>query len=80
MTDLSQKLVSAAERIERLAPLVRLLTIGQVVDAGSAAIDAAGLDPYVLNEGRAERDDRIHAWWLDSLADDLKALAEETKA
>ena len=51
--------------LERAAALVRLLTVGQVMDAGDGAIAASGLDPWAVNEGKARRGDAIDAGWLD---------------
>ncbi len=53
------------EALERAAALVRLVTVGQVMDAGDAAIAASGLDPWAVNEGKARRGDALDVWWLD---------------
>lgn len=62
--------LAALERAERL---VRLLTVRQVIDAGDDAIEAAGLNPWCIAEGRADGDERIgHQWWLTAAIEDLK--------
>jgi hypothetical protein len=50
--------------IDRAQTLVSLLTVRQVIQAGDSAIDAAGLNPWCINEGRADGSARISAWWL----------------
>lgn len=53
--------------LRRAATLARLVTFGQVLDAGDAELSAAGLNPYCVNEGLAERDQRLeNLWWIDS--------------
>ena len=41
-------------------------TIREVVRAGDKAINAAGLNPYCMNEG-ANGSDIVDLWWLPSL-------------
>lgn len=57
----------AHEALDRLchllheaAVLVPLLTVRQVIHAGDAAIDAAGLNPWCINEGLATGDEEIN--------------------
>lgn len=45
--------------LERLRTLASLVTIRQVIAAGHEAIDAAGLNPWCINEGLATGDERI---------------------
>lgn len=52
------------EQMERIKTLLSLITVGQVIDAGPAAIDASGLNPWCLNEGRGRREDRLNLWWV----------------
>jgi hypothetical protein len=52
--------------LRRCAVLVRLLTVRQVIEAGDEAIEAAGLNPYAINEGRATGDERLNPWWLET--------------
>jgi hypothetical protein len=59
--------------LERCLPLLRLLTIGQVIAGGDKAIDASGLNPWCLNEGRAEAGDRLNLWWLECAIEQAKA-------
>lgn len=60
--------------LERAGTLVRLLTIRDVIDCGSTAIEAAGINPWCLNEGLAQGDENISTWWIDA------ALSREYRA
>lgn len=55
------------EALARARKLASLVTVGDVVRAGDRYINAAGLNPYVLNEGRASERDRLNLWWIDHL-------------
>jgi hypothetical protein len=55
--------------LRRALPLIRLLTVRQVIEAGDEAIDAAGLNPWCINEGRATGDEFISGWWIESAID-----------
>jgi hypothetical protein len=57
------ELIAALRRAQQL---VRLLTVRQVIAAGDDAIDAAGLNPYCINEGQASGDERISVWWIEA--------------
>lgn len=52
------------EACKRLALLASLVTAGQVVEAGDRFIEAAGLNPYCLNEG-ANPDTTIECWFAE---------------
>lgn len=55
----------SSEALKRAAVLVPLLTVGQVFAAGTEAIEAAGLDPWCMNEGLADKDSTLgRQWWL----------------
>jgi hypothetical protein len=54
------------EREKRTNVLLRLLTVGQILRGGDEAILAAGLDPWCVNEGRAEMDDRWTPPWANT--------------
>jgi hypothetical protein len=56
-------LVAALERAQKLA---RLVTVRQVIEAGDDAIDAAGLNPWAINEGLAEGNEPIGAHFIDA--------------
>lgn len=49
--------------------LVRLVTVRQVISAGDAAIEAAGLNPWCINEGLASGEERISVWSIDAAID-----------
>lgn len=65
------------KEVERLAILARLVTVRQVIEAGDEAIDAAGLNPWCMNEGLATGDERVYPWWADDLPQRLRAAIEE---
>lgn len=50
--------------VARCRPLLALLTVRQVIEGGDDAIQASGLNPWCINEGRATGDERIDPWWL----------------
>ena len=61
--------------LERAATLVKLLTVRQVIEAGDKATEAAGLNPWCINEGLATGGESIGSDWIDfALA---KARGEE---
>lgn len=51
--------------LERARPLVALLTVRQVIEAGDDAIAAAGLNPWCMNEGLARGDEPIGAHFIE---------------
>jgi len=54
-------------------------TIRAVVEAGDAAIDAAGINPWTLNEGTSAGDESCVPWFLEEArAAVLSALGEDT--
>lgn len=55
------------DALRRAATLVRLLTVRQVIEAGGDAIDAAGLNPWAMNEGLSDGSERISPAFLDDL-------------
>lgn len=57
------------EHLDRAATLLSVVTVGQVMDGGDRFIEAAGLNPWAVNEGRARREDRIDPWWLVAAQD-----------
>jgi hypothetical protein len=56
------ELIEAAKRADKL---IRLLTVRQVIEAGDEYIEAAGLNPYCMNEGLAEGGDRVRLMCLE---------------
>jgi hypothetical protein len=50
--------------LERAQVLVGLVTVRQAIHAGDEAIEAAGLNPYAMNEGQATGDEHVSTWWL----------------
>ena len=66
----SDEVETALRRAEVLVPL---LTVRQVIEAGTEAIEAAGLNPWCIAEGRATGDERIgKVWWLTEAIEDMK--------
>ncbi len=51
--------------VARARPLVALVTVRQVIEAGDREIDAAGLNPWCINEGLATGDEKISTWWME---------------
>jgi hypothetical protein len=47
------------EALERTTKLASLLTVRQVINAGDEYIDAAGLNPWCMNEGLAPGEESI---------------------
>lgn len=56
--------LSLIREAQKASVLLPLLTVRQVIDAGDKAINAAGLNPWCINEGRATGHERIGAWSL----------------
>jgi hypothetical protein len=72
------ELLEACKRWEAMIPLLRMLTVHQVLSAGDAAIGAAGLNPYCINEGLAAGDEpAIAGWKFESIR---AAIAKATGA
>lgn len=61
MTREQQELLEAAKRY---LPLLRLLKIGQIIRAGDEYINAAGLNPWCMNEGLATNESTFDPWQL----------------
>lgn len=59
--DAVAELIDAAERANKL---IGLLTVRQVIEGGDEAIDAAGLNPWCINEGLADGSEAIGFWRL----------------
>lgn len=66
--------MTLARQAERLVTLARLVTVRQVIEAGDAAIDAAGLDSWCMNEGLADGSERIGLWWTRDLVEKIREL------
>lgn len=62
----SAELAEARKDLDRAGILVRLVTVRQVIDAGDRAINAAGLNPWCMNEGLADGGERISPSFLVS--------------
>ncbi len=78
--------MSDAERIRlleatvrRLTTLARLVTVRQVIEAGNAAIDAAGLNPWCLNEGLADGHETLSLWWAEAALESTASASEPHK-
>ncbi len=64
-----EKVATEIERLQitlrRAKVLVELVTVRQAIQAGDAAIEAAGLNPYAMNEGLATGDEPLGTWWME---------------
>lgn len=67
------------EDLRRALVLLRLPTVRQVINAGDDAIDAAGLNPWAMNEGLATGDERISPSFIDDWRAMLSTTAGEPK-
>lgn len=72
IAELTAQVAHALTALRRASHLVPLVTVRQAVEAGDDALDAAGLNPYCMNEGLAEGDERIGSWWLEDAIGDLE--------
>lgn len=59
LLDRLEVLEKVREAAEALSPLISLLTVRQVIEAGYDAINAAGLNPYCMREGLADGSERL---------------------
>lgn len=73
--DAATILEDAAQAADRVATLVAHVTVGQAFDAGDEAIEAAGLNTWCLNEGRATRGDTLGNWRQRAAADAAREAA-----
>lgn len=53
--------------LTRAEVLLRLVTIRQAIEASDEAINAAGLNPYCMNEGTATGSEGINPWWATAV-------------
>lgn len=65
---LQRRVQELEEAFVRLKPLLRMWTIGEVIKAGDAAIEATGLNPWCIAEG-ADPNQPIDLWWLPAPPD-----------
>lgn len=64
------------QSVQRLVTLAELVTVRQAVDAGHEACDAAGLNPWCMNEGTATGNERVYLWWTDELLEAIRELIQ----
>lgn len=70
-----------ADKLEELKPLLRMITIKQVIEKGDKAIDACGLNPWCLKEGLAEgHEPALSSWKIDSLIEEIKKLEDQAES
>lgn len=62
---------AAKEQLEDARKLIALVTVGQVVKTDAETIEAAGLNPWCVNEGLAEPEDTISTWRIDAMIERL---------
>jgi hypothetical protein len=65
MMPMTQQNTELLAVLKRAKVLVELLTVRRVMDAGDEAIDAAGLNPWCLNEGLATGEESISADFVE---------------
>lgn len=75
----TEDLQSILDVLRRAKVLVGLVGIGAILDAGDAAIDASGLNPWCVNEGRATREDKTSTWWIDGAIEKAEAMVAASK-
>lgn len=56
---------------QKIAKLLSLLTVKQVIDAGAEYIEAAGLSPWCLNEGAVGHVEALDTWKIEDLLDQV---------
>lgn len=55
------------ESLKSMRTLAGLVTVRQAIEAGDRYIEAAGLNPWAINEGLASGDETIGLWSIDLL-------------
>ena len=75
-----RELLESCEMIAALIPILRSITVRQVVDLGDDAIRAVGLNPYCMNEGRATGNEQaIDEWKLQRIVDAIAKAKGEVR-
>lgn len=72
LASLKQDHAKLIELLEVSQTLMGILTIRQVMEAGSEAIEAAGLNPWCVNEGQTTGDDHVDLWKISAAIDEAK--------
>lgn len=72
----------AADDLRYIARALTLLaacppTVRQVIEAGNDAIEASGLNPWCMNEGRADGTEEVTLWWLNDVSEKVKRAANK---
>jgi hypothetical protein len=66
LTPSDHHLIAAApellEELRKMATLASLVTVRQVIEAGDKYINAAGLNPWCMNEGLATGNERVSCY------------------
>ena len=65
-------LKDALDELKKLRILMGLISVKQVIKAGDEAINACGLNPWCVNEGRATGDEKISTWSVSHLIDEIE--------
>lgn len=60
--ELACMVLELQDELKRAKKLASLVTVRQVIDVGDEYIEAAGLNPWCLNEGLTTGDERINIW------------------
>jgi hypothetical protein len=56
-------MIEDLQRIKTILPLLRTLTVRQAIAAGDEVNDACGLNPWCMNEGRADGSEPALSQW-----------------
>lgn len=67
---LARRVIELEEALDRCAKLASIVTVKQCIEAGDEYINAAGLNPYCMNEGLAEGDEKISIYFVEKLLED----------
>lgn len=67
------------ESLKSMRTLAGLVTVRQAIEAGDRYIEAAGLNPWAINEGLATGNETIGLWSTDLLIERAEDAAHEEK-
>lgn len=70
------KIIDDLRNIKTLLPLLKMLTVRQVIQHSDEAIHACGINPYCINEGRADGSEPAIEWRYDEWSHSLDRIIE----